>query len=137
MQDCIFCKIISGDVPSHKIYENDKVYAFLDIGPVSRGHTLIIPKEHATDLNSGSRDAACDVMGAVHLLAPKIIKALDADGYNLGMNHGACAGQLVFHTHLHFMPRYDGEPRRFDKMSPSQDELAEIAEVIRAETSLL
>ncbi len=132
--DCLFCKIITGDVPSHKIYENDHVYAFLDIGPVSKGHTLFIPKEHAVDLGDGSKEAAVHLIEAVHDVAPEIMEALGASSYNLGMNHGADAGQLVFHTHLHFMPRYAGVPRTFDKKTPSQEELAEVAELIRTKT---
>jgi len=133
MPDCLFCEIISGNVPSHKVYENDKILAFLDIGPVSRGHTLIIPKEHAPDLNAGSCESAMDLMRVVHHIAPSIIVALGAHGYNLGMNHGACAGQIVFHTHLHFMPRYEGIPRSFEKQYPSQQELVEVAAIIRKE----
>lgn len=133
MADCLFCKIIAGEIPSHKIYEDDKVFAFLDIGPVSQGHTLIIPKEHAQDLTSGSVKAAQDIITAVYRLAPKIMKALGASGYNLGMNHGSDAGQLVWHTHVHLMPRYEGEPRTFVKEKPSQEELAEVAEKIRTE----
>ena len=132
--DCLFCKIVAGDVPSHKVYENENVYAFLDIGPVSTGHALFIPKEHATDLCSGSRKVACDVMGAIHDVAPKIMEALGASAFNLGVNHGADAGQIVFHTHVHFMPRYAGELRTFEKSQPSQEELAAVAAQIREKT---
>jgi histidine triad (HIT) family protein len=132
--DCLFCKIIAGEIPSHKIYEDDDVYVFLDIGPVSKGHALFIPKEHAQDLSSGSKDAAIRVMGAIYDAAPKMVEALGASGYNLGMNHGADAGQLVFHTHIHLMPRYAGQERSFVKMSPSQEELAATAEQIRSKT---
>ena len=133
MNDCLFCKIIAGEVQSHKLYEDEDVYAFLDIGPVSRGHTLIIPKNHAENLTEGTEDDAAKLMRAVHKLAPKITKALGASGYNLGMNHGADAGQLVFHTHIHLMPRYVDQPRTFEKMSPSQEELAEVAAEIMKE----
>lgn len=132
-QDCLFCKIIKGDIPSHKIFEDDNTYAFLDIGPVSKGHTLIIPKEHATDLNSGSSEAAQSIMKILHLIAPKIMKALGATGYNLGMNHGVDAGQDVFHTHLHLMPRYPGDKRSFVKTHPSQEELTKVAILIQNE----
>ena len=133
MEDCLFCKIVTGEIPSHKIYEDENVFVFLDIGPVSKGHTLIIPRVHATDLNAGSVESAEQLMRAVHYLAPKIMKAVGASGYNLGINHGADAGQLVFHTHLHLMPRYAGELRTFTKSHPAPEELAAIAEQIRKE----
>lgn len=132
MEDCLFCKIIAGEIPSHKVYEDENTYAFLDIGPVSKGHTLVIPKEHATDMNEGSVEAAKDIIATVHKLAPKVMEALGATGYNLGVNHGKDAGQEVFHTHFHLMPRYAGEPRSFVKTHPSQEELAEVAEKIRS-----
>jgi histidine triad (HIT) family protein len=127
MNDCLFCKIIAGDIPSHKIYENEEVYAFLDIAPVTKGHTLFIPKVHAENLTENSPQAAQAVMRAVQEIAPKIVAALGGTGYNLGMNHGVSAGQEVFHTHLHVMPRFDGEPRTFEKKSISQEELAKVA----------
>ncbi|MBU1126640.1 MAG: HIT family protein [Patescibacteria group bacterium] len=131
MNDCLFCKIIEGEIPSHKIYEDDKVFAFLDISPVSKGHTLIIPKSHSENLTQGTEESAADLFKTVHHLAPKIMTALEATAYNIGMNHGADAGQLVFHTHVHFMPRYAGIPRTFEKQHPSQEELAAVAEEIR------
>lgn len=132
MSDCLFCKIISGQIPCHKIFENDRVLAFLDIGPVSAGHTLIIPKAHAENLAAGSAADARALIEVIYELAPKIMKALGANGYNLGMNHGEVAGQDVMHTHLHIMPRRQGEPRAFVKQHPSQEELAKVAEQIRA-----
>lgn len=129
--DCLFCKIIAGEIPAHKVYEDDHVFAFLDIGPVSAGHTLVIPKTHAENLCAGSREDAACLMQVVHGIAPAIMRAVDASGYNLGMNHGVSAGQDVLHTHLHIMPRQDGTQRTFTKTHPSQDELAAIAEKIR------
>lgn len=133
MKDCIFCKIVAGDIPSHKVYEDENVFAFLDIGPVSVGHTLFIPKVHAENLTQGTEKDAIELMRVLYNLAPKITKALGASGYNLGMNHGKDAGQLVFHTHIHFMPRYAGKPRTFVKTHPSEEELAKIVEKIKEE----
>lgn len=130
--DCLFCNIIAGNIPSHKVYEDDHIYAFLDIGPVSKGHTLFIPKEHAADLTEGSAQAAAELIKTVRAVAPGLLEALGASSYNLCMNHGADAGQTVFHTHMHFMPRYAGIPRTFEHTSPSQEELAETAKQIRA-----
>jgi histidine triad (HIT) family protein len=131
--DCLFCKIVAGVIPAHKIYENDKVFAFLDIGPVSPGHTLVITKAHAENLAENSLDDACALMAAIHDLAPKITAAVGAQGYNLGMNHGLAAGQDVMHTHLHIMPRKEGVAREFMKTHPTQAELAQVAEKIRSE----
>lgn len=133
MSDCLFCKIITGQIPSHKLYENELVFAFLDIGPVSKGHTLVVPKKHALNLSEGSAEDAVELMKVVYLLGKKIMPALGATGYNLGMNHGEDAGQDVMHTHLHIMPRYVGDERKFIKTFPSKEELSIVAEKIRAE----
>ena len=135
MTDCLFCKIVAGEVPALKVYENDRVLAFLDIGPVSTGHTLVIPKAHAENLAANSIEDACALITVIHELAPKLVKALGATGYNLGMNHGEVAGQEVLHTHLHIMPRKEGEPRNFVKLHPSQEELEKVAEQIRVNIS--
>ena len=129
---CLFCSIVAGDIPCQKVYENDSVVAFLDIGPVSEGHTLVLPKAHAENLQAGSVADAEKLMSVIYTIAPAILKAVGADGYNLGMNHGECAGQDVMHTHLHIMPRTNGVARSFTKTHPSQDDLAATAEKIRA-----
>ena len=132
MSDCLFCKIIAGQIPSYKVFENETTFAFLDIGPVSKGHTLVIPKTHAQDLSSGTHEDAKSLMETIHHLAPVIMKALGAQGYNLGMNHGEVAGQEVMHTHLHIMPRYEGQSRTFTKTHPAKEELEATAEAIRS-----
>lgn len=132
MTDCLFCKIVAGQIPCHKVFENDRVLAFLDIGPVSTGHTLVIPKVHADNLAANTREDATALMVAIYDLAPKIVAAVGASGYNLGMNHGEVAGQDVFHTHFHIMPRKAGEKREFVKQRPSPEDLAKVAEQIRA-----
>ena len=130
---CIFCAIIAGEIPCHKVFEDESIIAFLDIGPVSTGHTLVLPKAHAENLEAGSITDAERLMSTIYAIAPAILKAVGADGYNLGMNHGECAGQDVMHTHLHIMPRTNGVPRSFTKTHPSKEELAATAEKIRAE----
>ncbi|MFZ2681922.1 MAG: HIT family protein [Patescibacteria group bacterium] len=132
MTDCLFCKISAGEIPAHKVHENEHVLAFLDIGPVSPGHTLVISKAHAENLAVNTVEDAQALITAVHFLAPKIMQAVGADGYNLGMNHGESAGQDVMHTHLHIMPRKAGVPRTFTKTHPSDQELATIAMEIQA-----
>ena len=128
---CLFCAIVSGEIPCQKVYEDASTFAFLDIGPVSEGHTLIVPKTHADNLASGSAETAQQLMATVYRIAPAILKAVGADGYNLGMNHGEAAGQDVFHTHLHIMPRKVGVPRVFTKTHPSPELLAATAAAIR------
>lgn len=129
---CLFCKIIAKEIPCEMVFENEYVCAFLDIGPVSEGHTLVVPKVHAENLSQGTEEESRELMAAVHMLAPKILKAIGADGYNLGMNHGECAGQEVMHTHLHIMPRKVGMMRTFTKLRPTKEELATSAQKIRS-----
>jgi len=128
---CLFCSIVSGEISCQKVYEDADTFAFLDIGPVSEGHTLVVPKIHAADLASGSAESAERLMATVYRIAPAIMKAVGAQGYNLGMNHGESAGQDVFHTHVHIMPRKNGVSRVFVKTHPSQESLAVIAVSIR------
>ncbi|MFB6192962.1 MAG: HIT family protein [Candidatus Nanohaloarchaea archaeon] len=105
--DCIFCKIIQGEIPSHKVYEDENVMAFLDANPVSKGHTLVVPKKHVDDIHGAEGmdymwDAIVDVSNAVK-------KAFDAEGVNVAQNNGAKAGQEVFHLHFHVTPIYEGD----------------------------
>ena len=107
MSDCLFCKIVDGSIPSTKVYEDEHVFAFMDIFPLSKGHTLLIPKKHHENVYEMSPEEA----GQLFSVAPKIASALKASfqpaGINLLNNNGAPAGQSVFHFHLHFIPRYD------------------------------
>lgn len=107
MTDCIFCNIINHDIPSYKIYEDDKVYAFLDITQATKGHTLLIPKKHLTDIFDYSSDIAADLFARV----PKIARALEKtfpemNGLNIINNNKEVAYQSVFHSHIHLIPRY-------------------------------
>ena len=103
--DCIFCKIIRGDIPSAKVYEDDLVFVFLDIGPVSEGHCLVIPKEHCVSLGECSDEAAAAVGRTLGRIADALVNACGAEGYNVLNNCGRCAGQLVDHVHFHIIPR--------------------------------
>ncbi|MBW1819841.1 MAG: HIT family protein [Deltaproteobacteria bacterium] len=110
MEDCIFCKIIKGDIPSFKVYEDDRVFAFEDINPISRGHTLVIPKAHAQDL----WEIPEEDLAAVHKASKKIIaaikKALNPSGVACLQLNGRGANQVVMHYHLHLIPRSGDEP---------------------------
>ena len=104
-QTCIFCKIIAGEIPSNKVYEDESVLAFLDIAPLSQGHTLLIPKEHVARLDELSPEACCSVAAKLPALGRAVSKAVDAQGYNVLNNNGPAAGQLVEHMHFHIIPR--------------------------------
>ena len=110
MEDCIFCKIIKGEIPSFKVYEDDKVFAFEDINPISQGHTLIIPKKHAENL----WEIPAEDLTAVHLASKKIIRAikdvLNPTGVALLQLNGRGANQVVMHYHLHLVPRLSDAP---------------------------
>ena len=107
MTACIFCKIIEGTIPSMKVYEDDHVYAFMDIMPATKGHVLLVPKTHCENIYDMTKQQASQLFA----VAPKIANAIQAEfnpkGMNLLQNNGAFAGQAVFHFHLHFIPRYD------------------------------
>lgn len=109
MDSCIFCKIVNGEIPSKKIYENDYVYSFLDISPQSKGHVLVIPKKHSRDIYEIDDDILCEVMKAVKKLSVNIKEKLNPEGLNIVQNSGKIAGQSVFHFHVHIIPRYKRE----------------------------
>ena len=105
MDNCIFCKIVRGEIPSFKIYEDEKTYAFLDIADDYEGHTLVIPKEHHTS-SATIPEATCGRMFHVgSRIGVALKRALDADAFNLHLADGSCAGQVVMHAHLHVVPR--------------------------------
>lgn len=107
--NCIFCKIIAGDIPSARIYEDDDFMIMLDIGPASFGHALMLPKEHYANLFEMPEELLAKAMSLAKVWGEKLVKALGADGLNLVQNNGVAAGQTVFHYHLHLIPRYEGD----------------------------
>ncbi len=107
--DCIFCKIVKGEIPSSKIYEDDEFLAFLDIAPVNPGHTLIVPKIHCKDLLDFPKAEEADLMEFIKKVARAVKKATKADAFNLGMNNGEASGQIVPHAHLHIIPRFSND----------------------------
>lgn len=107
MADTVFGKIVRGEIPCHKVYEDAQVLAFLDIGPVSRGHTLVIPKEPAATLDELSDEAAAAVGRVLPRIARAVLKATGAHAYNVLQNNGAEAHQAVFHVHFHIIPKYE------------------------------
>lgn len=109
MLDCLFCKIVRGEILSQKIYDDEKTFAFLDINPVNPGHTLVVPKKHALDVFEIEETEWDAVMHTVRRIAHALEKSLNPSGINLGMNNKSGAGQTVFHAHVHIMPRYPND----------------------------
>ncbi|MBS7576519.1 MULTISPECIES: HIT family protein [unclassified Enterococcus] len=107
MSDCIFCKIIAGEIPSVKVYEDDFILAFLDITQVTEGHTLVIPKKHSRNLLEMTASEASELFSRIPKIANLIKNNLGATGMNIVNNNEAIAYQSVFHTHVHLLPRYD------------------------------
>ena len=108
MNDCLFCKIINGEMPSHKVYEDEDILAFLDINPVNPGHTLVVPKKHYENLYETPDEALAKLMAVVRKLAVSIRSGLNADGTNIEMHNDEISGQLISHTHIHIIPRFEG-----------------------------
>ena len=125
---CLFCRIIRGELPSHRVYEDDWVFAFLDIHPVGLGHTLIVPKQHFENIH----DIPVDVLGYIHQVAKKIseaqIKALNPAGISIAQNNGAAAGQIIFHFHTHVIPKNSPDQQRVEM---TNDDLARVAEELK------
>jgi histidine triad (HIT) family protein len=110
MADTIFSRIIRGEIPSHKIYEDDTTLAFLDIGPLSHGHTLLIPKEPAPTLDKLSDESAAAIGRILPRLCRAVMQATSAHAYNILQNNGAAAHQAVPHVHFHIIPRFETRP---------------------------
>ena len=108
--DCLFCKIVAREIPAQIVYEDESTLAFLDINPVNPGHTLVIPKEHSTDIFDIDDKNWTAVMKTSRTVAHALEKALQTDGVNIGMNNRAGAGQVIFHAHVHVMPRFKDDP---------------------------
>lgn len=129
--NCLFCKIGSGEIPGRIVWENEDLFVLLNLYPSDDGHVLFIPREHAEQLDQNTQEVAEKLMGAVHQLTPKIVSALGATGYNIGVNSGEDAGQEIFHTHIHVIPRYAGKERLFGKQEVAEQELEKIAKTLQ------
>ena len=136
MEDCIFCKIIKGEIPSFKVYEDEDVFAFEDINPIAEGHTLIIPKKHSRDLH----EIDGETLTAVQLVSKKIIaaitRALKPTGVAAMQLNGESVGQSILHYHLHLIPRLEDEPplpiARWEMTPGNMDKIKETAEKIKS-----
>jgi histidine triad (HIT) family protein len=132
--DCIFCKIVAGELPATVIAEDDHTVAFMDISPATRGHSLVVPREHAEDLLSIEAEELAAVMHAAQKVAARSKEVLDADGINLINSCGAAAWQTVFHFHVHVVPRYDDDPLKLPWVPEEgdADEIRKVGEELRA-----
>ena len=127
MNNCIFCKIVKGECPSYKIYEDDKVYAFLDIACDAVGHTLVVPKKHFSNVMDCDREYLDAVIDAVQKIADHYVKDCGYDGVNIFNASGASAEQSVFHLHFHVIPRKSGDGMRMWPLNEKYDiDLAEV-----------
>lgn len=129
--DCVFCQIIEGELPAHKVYEDDKMIAFLDVNPVSKGHTLVVPKEHVEDIR-GAQGMDFLHEGLVKV-SNAVDRAFDPEGINIAQNTGEAAGQEVFHLHFHVTPIYDGDELQIHYDRSDLEEGDEIAGEIQEE----
>jgi histidine triad (HIT) family protein len=133
MENCLFCKIVRKEIPAEVVYENGKTIAFLDIKPVNPGHVLVVPKEHHPDFASTPADQLGDIAAVAQKVAKAAMAALGAPGFNIGVNNGRAAGQLVDHMHLHVMPRFEGDGRElWHGEAYPEGEMGRVAERLRA-----
>jgi histidine triad (HIT) family protein len=139
MTDCVFCRIVDGDLPSRTVYEDDHSMAFLDANPLEEGHTLVVPRDHHEVVGEMPDETRDELFAAAGRLTPAVERAVDADATTVGMNNGSAAGQEVPHAHLHVVPRFDGDGvgplHTLDWPRPdlSDDELDDVAERISSE----
>ena len=129
--DCIFCAIAEGEIPSFKVYEDELVLAYLDINPFAKGHTLVIPKRHAAGLLDADDEMLAALVVRVKKVAAHIKDTLGCDGFNILQNNGEAAGQTVKHIHFHIVPRWNGDPLVFSNSKGDMDALKALADRLR------
>ena len=132
MENCIFCKIANGEIPAATLYEDENFRVILDLGPASKGHALILPQSHAANIYELSDEMAAKAMILAKKMATAMTAALKCDGFNIVQNNGECAGQTVFHFHMHLIPRYvnDGQKILWTPGESTPEELEEIRKTI-------
>ncbi len=131
-QTCIFCKLANGDIPTNKIYEDETFSVILDASPATRGHALILPKNHAANIYELPEEEASSVFVLAKKLAKKMTDALHCDGVNVVQNNGEVAGQTVFHFHMHVIPRYkddtNAEKLCWNHVELSEDDVKQVVD---------
>ncbi|MCH5273266.1 MAG: HIT family protein [Lachnospiraceae bacterium] len=134
MENCIFCKIVNGDIPSAVVYEDENFRAIMDIAPAAKGHVILLSKAHMKDLTEADDAVLSAALPVVKRISNAIKKTLSCDGINVLQNNGTAAGQSVFHLHIHMIPRYDndGVTVPWEQKSYADGEAAELAKKIAA-----
>lgn len=134
MADCIFCKIAAGEIPCAKVYEDDHVICFLDIHPCVKGHVLVVPKTHFRNVFDATKEQYLQLHEAAQFIAKKLKQNLSCEGINIFQNNEPCAGQVVFHAHIHVVPRFEDDKKTFRFSTHdayAQEELVAFAKKIR------
>ena len=133
MENCIFCKILAGEIPSSTVYEDDNFKAILDVNPAARGHVIILPKNHAANIFELTDEDASGIMIVAKKIATALKKAYQCDGVNILQNNGEAAGQTVFHLHVHVIPRFTGDTVNVGwKPGSTPEDMDKIVEEIKA-----
>jgi histidine triad (HIT) family protein len=132
-KDCIFCKIVAGTLPSHRVYEDDRHVAFLDINPFSPGHTLVCPKRHGETLWDMDQNEIAEAFTVASKVSMGVVAAMNADGFRIMQNNGEAANQAVAHLHIHVIPHKLEEKGKFTRLKMSDEEMARVADAIRTE----
>lgn len=128
--DCIFCKIVARQVPAYVVYESNHCIAFLDINPVSYGHCLVVPKQHIETFADATPEIICELFKCVQQVAVAVCKATSAAGFNVVINSGEVAGQVIKHLHVHIVPRYTNDGLTIDKQPSTKLDEAEANQLI-------
>lgn len=130
--NCIFCKIIAGEIPSYTLYEDEKYKVILDVGPATKGHALILPKDHYANFYELPEETAAEIIKLAKKMMIRMTDKLKCDGFNIVQNNGKAAGQTVEHYHMHLIPRYDndGEILKYIAGEPGREELEQIKKTI-------
>ena len=130
--DCIFCKLANGDIPTRMIYEDDNFAVFMDMSPAAKGHSLVVPKEHYANIYEMPAELVGEAMKVAQKMAIKLTEALHADGFNIVQNNGEVAGQTVFHFHMHLIPRYedDGQSINWKPMQVEAEAQKEVRDLL-------
>ena len=132
-ESCVFCQRVIKRGEASIIYENDQVMAFMDIAPVEPGHALVIPKKHFENILDIGYEEYLEVHRVTKFLSPFIVKAVSADGINVGQNNGKSANQRVFHYHVHIIPRFIDRELNWGRIKTDKEELEQVADMVRAE----
>lgn len=134
-ENCIFCKLANGDIPTNIIYEDDMFAVILDASPATKGHALILPKEHAANIYELSDETASRIFVLAKKMAAKMTELLKCDGFNIVQNNGEVAGQTVFHFHMHLIPRYKGDGNEeklcWNHQEFTPEEMKEICDLLK------